>query len=387
MPVCLEGIRVLELARYQAGPRCGLLLRDFGAEVIKVENISGDDHRERGPFVEGISIPFSQYNRGKKSITLNMRDEGGKELFRELVKRSDLVLENFRPGVIDKMGFSYESLRQLNPRIILVSASGFGQYGPYRDRPAFDPVGQAMSGIAHLTGEDAGGTPLLTAAPIVDRSTALHATIGALAALYHRQMTGEGQWVEVSLLDSALTLVDVELADCYNTGKVGGRTATIIACKDGSVVINPSRAHQWVKVYQAMGRDDLANKPEFATRSISREQVQVRQKLLRDWAKEQPLADVLKIMEEADVPCGPALSIQQVVKDPHMWERKTMVPVEPAPGAKNKMLVPGETIKLSKVPWKPGRAPTPGEHNDEIYGGLLGLTAEEISKLKQEGVI
>ncbi|MBI2907080.1 MAG: CoA transferase [Chloroflexi bacterium] len=387
MTVCLEGIRVLEFARYQAGPRCGLLLRDLGAEVIKIESVGGEDLRTRGPFVEGISIGFAMYNRGKKSITLNTRDERAKDILRQLVKRSDLVLENFRPGVMDKMGFGYEDLRKINPGIIMVSASGFGQYGPYRDRPAFDPVGQAMSGIAHLTGGDVGMDPILTAAPIVDRSTALHACIGALGALYHRKVTGEGQWVETSLLDSALTLVDVEICDCYNSGQVSGRTATTIACKDGSVVISPSRAHQWVKVYQAMGRDDLANNPSFATRSVSKEQVKVRQQLLRDWTKTQTVADVLKIMEDADVPCGPAYSIEQVVKDKHLWERKMMVPVEAAPGIKKKMLVPGETIKMSKVPWKEGRAPTPGEHNEEILGGLLGMSADELAKLKQDGVI
>ncbi|MBI2910276.1 MAG: CoA transferase [Chloroflexi bacterium] len=387
MAICLEGIRVLELARYQAGPRCGLLLRDLGAEVIKIENVGGEDTRALGPFVDGNSITFSQRNRGKKGITLNLRSERGKEIFRELVKRSDVILENFRPGVMDKMGFGYESLRELNPRIILVSASGFGQYGPYRDRPSFDPIGQAMSGIAHLTGEDAGGAPILTAAPIVDRSAALHATIGALAALFHRQITGEGQWVEVALLDTALTLLDIEIAEWYSSRTVSGRTARIVACKDGSVVMHPSRAHQWVKVYQVMGRDDLANDPAFVGRSASKERTQMRQQLLREWAKGQTVAEVVRIMDEADVPCGPVLSVPQVVEDPHLWERKIMVPVEPAPGAKSEMLVPGETIKLSKVPWKPGRAPTPGEHNQEVYGGLLGLSADEIAKLAQEGII
>ncbi|MBI2907938.1 MAG: CoA transferase [Chloroflexi bacterium] len=386
MPVCLEGIRVLELARAQAGPRCGLLLRDLGAEVIKIEKVGGDEGRARAPYVDGHGIGFAQYNRGKKSITLNMRDERAKEIFRELVKRSDIVLENFRPGIMDKMGFGYKTLSEINPRIILVSGSGFGQYGPYRERPAYDVIGQAMSGIAYLTGEEY-GTPILAAAPIVDRSTALHLTIGALAALFHRQFSGRGQWVEMGLLDSALTLVDLEIADCYHSGKVSGRTQITIQCKDGSVAVNPSRAHQWEQAYKAMGREDVLHDPKFGGLTPARDVARERQKLLREWAKDKPVAEVLRVMEEADVPSGPVQTIQQVVKDPHLWERRMMVEVEVAPGSESKMLVPGETIKMSDIPWKVGRVATPGEHNQEIYGGVLGLSADEISKLAQDKVI
>ncbi|MBI2909557.1 MAG: CoA transferase [Chloroflexi bacterium] len=386
MSVCLEGVRVLELSRYQAGPRCAMLLRDLGAEVIKVEAVGGEDLRQRGPFVDGVGIPFSQHNRGKKSITLNTRSARGKDLFRELVERSDLVIENFRPGIMDKMGLGYESLNKLNPRIVLVSISGFGQYGPYRDRPAYDPVAQAMSGLAHLIGESQ-GKPMLSGSTIIDRSTAFLAAVGALGALFHAQRTGQGQHVDVSLLDTALTFLDIELSSCHTSGRPAGWTATIIECSDGHVVINASRAHQWLQLYHAIGRDDLANDPEFATRTTGKEQVQARQQILRDWAMSRPVTEVMRIMEEADVPCGPVQTPEQVAKDPHLWERKTMVEIEPAPGATDKMLVPGEIIKMSRVPWKAGRAPTAGEHNKEIYGGLLGLSDEELAKLGEEGIV
>src|SRR5712691_11609628 len=189
MPGCLDGIRVLELARFQAGPRGGMLLSDLGAEVIKIEPPGGEETRKHPPLVRGQSVYFSVYNRGKKSVCLDLRHAQGREVFAALVPKADIVLENFRPGVMAAMGFAYERLRELNPGVILVSVSGFGQDGPYRDRPAFDSLGPASS--------------------VVDRYTALHATIGALAALRHRDRTGEGQVVDVCLLDAALTMVEI----------------------------------------------------------------------------------------------------------------------------------------------------------------------------------
>src|SRR6266849_5891455 len=208
MPNCLDGIRVLELARFQAGPRGGMLLSDLGAEVIKIEPPGGEETRRHPPMVRGQSVYFSVYNRGKKSVFLDMRSAKGKEIFAALVPKADIVLENFRPGVMAAMGFDYDRLRALNPGIILTSVSGFGQYGPYRDRPAFDPLGQAMGGLMALTGQPI-GQPLGTASSVVDRYTALHATIGTLAALRHRERTGEGQVVDVCLLDSALTMTEI----------------------------------------------------------------------------------------------------------------------------------------------------------------------------------
>src|SRR5437899_2236536 len=178
----LDGVRVLELARFQAGPRGGMILSDLGAEVIKIEPPGGEETRTHPPMVRGQSVYFSVYNRGKKSVCLNLRNPRGQEVFAALVKKADIGLENFRPGVMAKMGFGYERLRELNPGIILVSVSGFGQFGPYTERPAFDPLGQAMSGLMTLTGQR-DGKPIGTASSVVDRYTALHATIGTLAAL------------------------------------------------------------------------------------------------------------------------------------------------------------------------------------------------------------
>ena len=228
MSLSLDGVRVLELARYQAGPRGGMILSDLGAEVIKIERLGGEETRRHAPMVRGQSIYFTVYNRGKKSICLDLRNPRGKEIFADLVKTADIVLENFRPGTMKAMGFDYERLRALNPGIILVSVSGFGQYGPYTDRPAFDPLGQAMSGLMTLTGKPV-GQPLGTASSVVDRYTALHATIGALAALRHRDRTGEGQLVDVCLLDSALTMVEIPdlVLSRHRRGRRRGRPAAV----------------------------------------------------------------------------------------------------------------------------------------------------------------
>src|SRR3989442_52758 len=221
MSGCLDGIRVLELARFQAGPGGGRLLSDLGAEVVKTEPPGGEEPRGHPPMVRGQSVYFSVYNRGKKSICLDLRHPKGKEVFAALVPKADVVLENFRPGVMAAMGFDYERLRALNDGIILVSVSGFGQYGPYRDRPAFDSLGQAMGGLMALTGQ-VEGHPVGTASSVVDRYTALHATIGTLAALRHRERTGEGQIVDVCLLDSALTMVEIPTSYYLATGPEGG---------------------------------------------------------------------------------------------------------------------------------------------------------------------
>src|SRR6201747_408653 len=238
MSLSLDGVRVLELARYQAGPRGGMILSDLGAEVIKIERIGGEETRKNAPVVRGQSIYFTVYNRGKKSICLDMRSAEGKAIFTDLVKQSDVVLENFRPGTMAKMGFDYEALKTINSGIILTSVSGFGQYGPYTDRPAFDPLGQAMSGLMSLTGKPV-GQPLGVASSVVDRYTALHATIGALAALRHRDRTGEGQMIDVCLLDSALTMVEIPAAYYLATGEEGGEGGRPpYKTKDGHVVIS-----------------------------------------------------------------------------------------------------------------------------------------------------
>jgi crotonobetainyl-CoA:carnitine CoA-transferase CaiB-like acyl-CoA transferase len=254
----LDGIRVLELARYQAGPRGGMILSDLGAEIIKIEKLVGEETRKSEPLVRGQSVYFSVYNRGKKSLCLDMRTERGKEIFAALVPTADIVLQNFRPGVMETMGFGYDQLRALKPDIILTSVSGFGQYGPYRDRPAFDPLGQAMSGLMSLTGAPV-GTPLGAATSLVDRYTSLHATIGTLAALRHRDQTGEGQVVDCCLLDSGFTMVEIPLSYYLATGQEGGEGGRPpYKALDGHVVISASGRAMATRLMQIVTGDDNA---------------------------------------------------------------------------------------------------------------------------------
>ena len=384
----LDGVRILELARWQAAPRGSLILRDMGAEVIKLEWRKGGDLRNSGPFVGEMSVQFAAYNRGKKSVTLNTRHEKGKDLFFRLLEVSDVVLENFRPGTMEQMGFGYERMAEVNPGIILASVSGFGQYGPYRDRQCFDPIIQAMSGIGDQTGRGF-DQPIMANGPIMDRTAALHAAIGILGALRHRDRTGEGQWLEVAMLDGGITLEEVALAMCYETNTNDFvRTGTFLRCKDGWVTTGAARAGMWERMLKVMGYDDLSGDPEYAAPMFATDKAEIRMELLHLWCEERTVQEVEDALVAADIPFGPVKSIPQVLEDSHMWEREVMVEAEiPEPPGK-KMLVPGPTIiKYSKTPTTAGPIPRYGEHNGEIYGGLLGLGEEEMSALVEEGVI
>ena len=387
-PSVLEGVRILELARWQAAPRGGLVLRDMGAEVIKVEWRKGGDLRNSGPFVGDMSVQFAAYNRGKKSISLNTRHQKGKEIFQDMVKLADVVLENFRPGTMEKMGFGYEALSQVNPVIILSSVSGFGQYGPYRDRQCFDPIIQAMSGIGHQTGRGF-DRPIMAEGPIMDRTAALHATIGILGALRYRDRTGEGQWLEVAMLDGGITLEEVALAMCHETGNDDFmRSGSFIKCQDGWITTGAARAGMWERMLKVMGYDELSQDPEFAAPMFATDKAEIRMELLHLWAEERSVKEAEEALVAADIPVGRAMSIPDVLKDSHLWEREVMMEMDiDEPGGK-KMLVPGPSIiKFSKTPTTAGPIPKYGEHNEELYGELLGLDQEALTQLRDDGVI
>ena len=384
----LDGVRILELARWQAAPRGGLILRDMGAEVIKLEWRKGADLRDSGPFVGKMSVQFAAYNRGKKSITLNTRHAKGKELFFRLLEVSDVVLENFRPGTMAEMGFGYEELCKVNPGIILASVSGFGQYGPYRDRQCFDPIIQAMSGFGDQTGRGF-DQPIMGNGPVMDRTAALHAVIGILGALRHRDRTGEGQWLEVAMLDGGITLEEVALAMCYETNTNDFlRVGTFLRCNDGWVTTGAARAGMWERMLKVMGYDELSEDPQFAAPMFATDMAEVRMELLRLWCEERSVQEVEESLVGADIPFGAVKSIPEVLADQHMWEREVMVEAEiPDPPGKT-MLVPGPTIiKFSKTPTTAGPIPSYGEHNQEIYGDLLGLTEPELAGLVDLEVI
>ena len=383
MNLSLDGVRVLELARYQAGPRGGMMLSDLGADVIKVERLGGEETRRNPPMVRGQSVYFTVYNRGKRSICLDTRSPEGKGVLAELVAKSDIVLENFRPGTMEAMGFGYAALKAIKPDIILVSVSGFGQYGPYRDRPAFDPLGQAMSGLMSLTGKPV-GQPVGTAFSLVDRTTALHATIGALAALRHRDRTGEGQLVDCCLLDSALTMVEIPSITYLATGEEsgeGGRPP--YRAKDGWVAIS------------AIGREMAGTLMQIVTGSAAGGEAgpinsgtgsgDARRRAIEAWAGTRSVDEIVRTLLAAGVPVAPVRSIPEVTADAHTWEREMFVKQPDA--LAGEIHVPGVAVKMSATPGRIGPVPTPGQHTDEILSGLLGYDAARLAELRAARVI
>ncbi len=380
MALALSGVRVLELARYQAGPRGGMIMSDLGAEVIKIERLGGEETRKNPPVVRGQSIYFTVYNRGKKSLCLDMRSEQGKQIFTDLVRKSDIVLENFRPGTMAAMGFAYDQLKAINERIILISVSGFGQYGPYTDRPAFDPLGQAMSGLMSLTGQPV-GQPLGVASSVVDRYTALHATIGALAALRHRDQTGEeanGRCPACSI--SALTMVEIPAAYYLATGEEGGEGGRPpYKTADGHVVISATSRDMATRLMT------LVSGAAGDVSPINSSTADGRRHAIEQWCATRATDDIVAALLELGVPVAPVKTIPQVVKDPHMWEREMMVKMPDA--VAGEIYAPGVTIKMSATPGRVGPVPTPGQHTDALLGEILNYDAAKLAALRQAKVI
>jgi CoA:oxalate CoA-transferase len=382
MSGCLEGIRVLELARFQAGPRCGMILSDLGAEVIKIEKPGGEETRKHPPIVNGQSLYFSTYNRGKKSIRLDLRQEDGKQVFEDLLKTADFVIENFRPGTLVKMGLDYESLCKVKQDIILLSASAFGQYGPYWERVGFDGIGQAMSGLMTLTGK-AVGQPVPTASSIVDRTTALHMTIGALAALRHRELTGQGQVIDVCLLDSALTMVEIPTSHYLSTGidehEITEIQRSPYRAKDGWVIIQTASHAMSQALRDLIGECTDQNGPH------SEDEGPITREWISSWCADLTVADVCTRLNERGIVGAPVLSIPEVAQDPHLWAREMLVKIDDPIGGE--IFVPGLTIKFSKTPGKIGPVPMLGEHTEEILGHLPGYDSDRIDRLREAGVV
>lgn len=385
---CLDGTRVLELARFQAGPRCGMQLSDMGAEVIKIEPPGGESNRGKPPFSDGQSIYFSVYNRGKKSLCLDMRKPEGKAVFLELLKHTDFVIENFRPGTMEKMGLSYEALCQVKPDIIMLRVSSFGQYGPYKELPGIDPVGQAMSGLMALTGRQE-NRPVQTAFSLIDRTTALNATIGALAALIHRQKTGEGQVVDVCLLDAGMTMVEIPLSAYLSTGDIGQEGfRKSYQAKDGWVIVECVTHEAQKRALEMIGKPEVFNQGSLA-KGHPLDTLSARKHPLMDaiaaWCADRNVAEIVEQMRKIDVVSAPVLTVEQVSKDPHLWERQMMVK-ERGPAGRD-MYLPGLSVKFSKAPGQVGPVPAPGEHTQEILGAVLSYDANRISKLRDDKVV
>ena len=396
MTMPLEGIRVLDLSRILAGPFCTMMLGDMGAEVIKVENPDGgDDTRGWPPFYEGgESSYFQSVNRNKKSLTLNMKAEEGKEILRGLIRKSDVLIQNFRPGAIERLGFDWPTCRALNPRLIYAGVSGYGQSGPSRERPAYDILLQGEGGLMSITGSESGGG-FKTGIAIADLTTAMFAAQGVLLALIAREKTSEGQCVDMAIQDGQAALMSHAAGNYFATGvppgRLGNRHPSIapyrdFPCADGELIVAAANDSLWDRFARAIGREDLADDPEWAKNAARVSGRDALEAEIEKTMRTKTRAEWAEIISAAGVPCGPVRTIAELCADPQIRHREMVVETAHAKTGVLKMM--GNPVKLSDTPGEI-RLPPPllGEHAGEILTGLLGRSEAEVGALREKGVV
>jgi len=391
----LNGLTVLDLTRVLSGPFGTMWLSTMGANVIKVEAPDSDDvTRDYAPLVNGRSCYFPTVNHNKRGITLNLKAPEGKELFLKMLPHVDVVVENFRPGVMDKLGLGYEKMKEVNPGIVYASISGYGTYGPYSQRPGYDVVAQGMSGIMHLTGMP-DNPPTRVGSSIGDTVGGMNAVIAILAAVYHKMMTGKGQMVEVSLVDGLISLSTQDYIRYFAGGEVPCRMGNIYKAwtpygtykaKDGYYTVGCGTEKHFASFAAVIGHPEFASDPRFCSHNARVAHRAELDEYIDEWAANYTAKEVCDMMNVAGVPISPVNSIVEVSQDEHIAGAREMFPTLDQPGI-------GE-FKVTNIPLrfhdtglaKLAPAPEQGQHNDDIYGAL-GLSAEEMAKLKEKGVI
>jgi crotonobetainyl-CoA:carnitine CoA-transferase CaiB-like acyl-CoA transferase len=388
----LSRLRILDFSRVRAGPTCVRQFADFGADVIKVESPPGVDPNEgmggprHGPDMQNL-------HRNKRSMTLNLKLPQAREVLERLVKTADVVVENYRPDVKYRLGIDYESLSKINPRIILASISGFGQDGPYRDRPGFDQIAQGMSGLMSVTGLPGQG-PVRTGAAIADLAAGLFAALGVMTALLERETSGKGQWVQSSLLQAGVALLDFQAARYLMKGEVPPQVGndhptsmptSAYRTRDGYINVAASGEGMWARLCKAIGREDMLEDPRFKglqKRAENRKQLNA---AIDEALQKKTSAEWIETLNTASVPCGPIYNVGQVFSDPQVEHLGVATEVEHAKLGRFKVLA--QPARLSRTPGKVV-APTPeiGEHTDEILKEL-NYDAAEIAKLRQGGIV
>ncbi|RKU06240.1 carnitine dehydratase [Candidatus Poribacteria bacterium] len=391
----LDGIKVLDLTRVLAGPYTTMILSDLGAEVIKIEQPGvGDESRNFGPFKNGFSLYFMSVNRGKQSITLNLKTERGKAIFKQLVKQSDILVENFRPGTMKKLGLDYGTLAAEQPSLIYAACSGFGQTGPLAKQGAYDMIIQGMGGIISITGEP-DGPPVRVGTSISDITAALFTTIGILSALHHRNQTGKGQLVDVAMLDSLVAVLENAIVRYFATDDVpqplGSRHPAITPFEafrsaDGHIIIAIGNDTLWAKFCEHVDREDLISDPRFNTNAERTANHSELYPILSEIMRQRTTDEWISALEKIGVPCGPINTIDKVVNHPQIKAREMITQVmHQVTGV---VEVPGVPIKLSDTPGDVDTpAPSLGEHTIEILTDVLKMSFEEVEELKQEGII
>lgn len=396
MTTALEGIRVLDMTQAMAGPFCAMILADMGAEVIKVEPPGrGEMTRKMGFAAQkgDDSAAFLAINRNKKSVTIDMKSEEGQRLYHELAKTADVIVENFRPGVTERLGMDFATIHAINPRLVYGSISGFGQTGPHSSRAGFDLIAQGMAGVMSVTGE-AGGEPVKSGVPLSDLAAGMYCVIGILNALYVRERTGEGQHVDTSLFEAALSFGVWETAELWTTGRVPepfGSAHRLSApyqalrTKDGYVTVGANNPRLWERLCEAIGRTELQEDPRFVDNDARMTNRLVLQDELERTLTQETTATWVQRFEDAGFPAGPIYDYQQVFEDPHTIERGMLQEYEHPVAGTVKVL--GIPVKLSATPGSI-RLPAPllGEHSAEVFA-QLGLSEERLDALREGGVI
>ena len=413
MGKALDGVRILDMTHVQSGPTCTQLLAWFGADVIKVERPGvGDATRSQLRDIPDVdSLYFTLLNHYKRSLTLNTKSERGRQIFTELIRRCDVMVENFAPGALDRMGFTWERIQELNPRMIYASVKGFGP-GPYEDCKVYENAAQCTGGAASTTGFD-DGPPLVTGAQIGDTGTGLNVAIGILAALIQREQTGRGQRVTCAMQDGVLNLCRVKMRDQqrlkhgplkeypqYPNGSFGdavpragnasggGQPGWVVQCAPGGpndyiyVII---QSQGWEPLMKLIGREDLIEHPDWATPQARLPKLDQCFALIEKWTKTKDKFEVMNTLNPLDVPCGPILSMKELAEEPSLRATGTVVEVDhPTRGP---YLTVGNPIKLSDSPTEVARSPLLGEHTEEILREVVGYDDNEIAAARDEGAI
>src|SRR5450432_1698132 len=416
MGKALDGVRILDFTHVQSGPTCTQLLAWFGADVIKVEKAgAGDITREQLRDIPDVdSLYFTMLNHNKRSLTLDTKSEQGKQVLEKLVKHCDVLVENFAPGALDRMGFTWERVQSLNPRMIVASVKGFGP-GPYEECKVYENIAQCAGGSASTTGFD-DGPPLVTGAQIGDSGTGLHLALGIVAALYQRNTTGRGQRVLAAMQDGVLNLCRVKLRDQqrlartgvmeeypqYPNGKFGdavpragnasggGQPGWILKCKGWETDPNAyiyfiTQAPVWKDICKVIGREEWLTDPRYATPKVRLPHLMEIFGEIEAWTKTKTKFEAMDLLNEHDIPCGPILSMKEIAEEPSLRATGTVVEVDHP--KRGKYLSVGNPIKMSDSPPDVRRAPLLGEHTEEILGKVLGYSDSEIAALKSSGAI
>ncbi len=390
----LAGVVVLDFGQVYQGPYASMLMAKAGANVIKIEPPQGEPLRRRAPAGLSTTFPIAMLNGNKRAITLNLKDARGVVLLKQLAAKGDVLLENFAPGVMDRLGVGWTVLHEINPRLIYASGSGYGLSGPDRDNLAMDLTIQAFSGMISTTGEP-DGVPLKAGPAVVDFLSGIHLYAATLTALYEREHTGKGRLVEVAMEEAAYTTMTSQMEAHWRTGGVPPRTGNashgrvpinVYPTADGYIAMNLAVEAHWHNLLAAMGREELRDDPRYkdnAARVANRELVD---ETISAWTRTLPKMEIFAIARERRIPLAPVRTVDEVMVDPHMHERGMLEWIDH--DEIGHIVVPNTPLRIhgaDKVPTTP--SPKLGQHNDEVYGGILGLSDNEIAELKADGVI